>query len=68
MREPDENLVLARAKLNFARKGHGERCWDGDFTESAQIYGRSLLVLTRAEREEFLEQARHELRREPEAP
>lgn len=68
MREPDESLVLARAKLNFARKGHGERCWDSAFAADVETYGRTNLVLTQAERGEFLEQARHELRREPGGP
>ncbi|NEU11748.1 hypothetical protein G3T14_06335 [Methylobacterium sp. BTF04] len=64
MREPDENLVLARAKLNFACKSHGERCWDGIFSDNVKTYGRPVLVLSENERAEFLEQARHELRHE----
>lgn len=65
MSEPIESLVLARAKLNFARKGHGERCWDAEFTDSEALCGAALLPLSEAERQEFLDQARHELQREP---
>ncbi|MCJ2082862.1 hypothetical protein [Methylobacterium sp. J-090] len=68
MSEPEESLVLARAKLNFARKGHGERCWDAEpFDDPDGIRGNGcpILALSQAERDEFLEQARHELRRAP---
>lgn len=65
MLEPNESLVLARAKLNFTRTGHGDRCWDSDVAACQEIYGRTLYVLTQGERDEFLEQARHELRHEP---
>jgi hypothetical protein len=64
MKDVDAFLVLARAKLNFARKGHGERCWDADTADAHLTTDCTLLPLSEAEREEFLEQARHELRRE----
>lgn len=64
MPEPDEVLVLARAKLNFARKSHGDRCWDLDGDDD-DTYGAHLMTLSDGEREEYLEQARHELRHEP---
>jgi hypothetical protein len=64
MTEIDEVLVLARAKLNLARKGHGERCWDIDGAEAHPTSECPLLPLSEAEREEFLEQARYELHRE----
>jgi hypothetical protein len=67
MSEPDTHLVLARAKLNFARKDHGERCWDDESAIADAIHGRPVLPLTKTEREEFLAQARHELRREPQS-
>lgn len=67
MSDPVEPLVLARAKLNFARKGHGERCWDADFTEAEALCGAPLLPLDDAERAEFIAQARHELGQESQA-
>ena len=67
MSEPDEYLVLARAKLNFARKRPGGRVWDDGCARDE--FGTRLssrdLYLTEQERDEFLEQARHELRNEP---
>lgn len=65
MIEPDEMLVLARAKRNFAVTAHADRCWEPGSTASEESYGRTLMVLSDAEREEYLEQARHELRNEP---
>ena len=65
MTDPDEMLVLARAKRNFAVKAHADRCWEPDSTNCEESYGRSLMALSDAEREEYLEQARHELRNEP---
>ncbi|KQP31104.1 hypothetical protein ASF49_11020 [Methylobacterium sp. Leaf104] len=67
MTEADASLVLARAKLNFARKGHGERCWDADGADTRLTSDCTLLPLSETEREEFLEQARHELRQEASA-
>ena len=64
MTEIDAVLILAKAKLNFARKGHGERCWDTDSAEAHAISECPLLPLSDAERQEFLEQARYELQRE----
>ena len=64
MRETVAVLVLARAKLNFARKGHAERCWDADGADAHPTSECALLPLSDSEREEFLEQARHELRHE----
>jgi len=64
MKEADAVLVLARAKLNFARKSHGERCWDAAGANDHPTSECPLLPLSDAEREEFLEQARHELRSE----
>lgn len=64
MSQPDETLVLARAKLNFAQKCHGDRCWEA---EGDSAYDSHVLVLSEEERAEYLEQARHELRTEPTA-
>ncbi|MGU3359826.1 hypothetical protein ACLBWX_05775 [Methylobacterium sp. M6A4_1b] len=64
MIEADAFLVLARAKLNFARKSHGERCWDADGADAHLTSDCTLLPLSETERAEFLEQARHELRQE----
>ncbi|WP_375408080.1 hypothetical protein [uncultured Methylobacterium sp.] len=66
MAEPDETLVLARAKLNFAQKGHGDRCWERDAGGDG-TYGSHVMALSDEERTEYLEQARHELRSEPSA-
>ena len=66
MAEPDETLVLARAKMNFARKGHGDRCWDADMVVD-HVYGSPVMALSEEERSEYLEQARYELRTEPSA-
>lgn len=66
MAEPDETLVLARAKMNFARKGHGDRCWDADIDVDL-AYGSQVMALSEEERAEYLEQARYELRSEPSA-
>ncbi|WP_375465746.1 hypothetical protein [uncultured Methylobacterium sp.] len=65
MIEPDETLVVARAKRNFAAKGHGDRAWDADNAVQAPLCGGSILVLSQEERDEYLDQARHELRSEP---
>ena len=67
MSEPDEFLVLARAKLNFAQKCSGGRIWDEACAQDDAGTGLSRrdLCLTDEERAEFLEQARHELRNEP---
>ncbi|WP_336486133.1 hypothetical protein [Methylobacterium nigriterrae] len=64
MTEPDAMLVLARAKRNFAIKGHGDRVWDRAEAEDVEIRGTAVLPLSEEERAEYLEQARHELRRE----
>ena len=66
MAEPDETLVLARAKMNFAQKGHGDRCWDADI-DVDHAYGTHVMALSEEERSEYLDQARHELRTEPSA-
>lgn len=62
MIEPDEADVLARAKRTFIAKNHDDRAWDAAFTEREAREGHSVLCLTEAERREYLEQARHELR------
>lgn len=66
MVEPDESLVLARAKLNFAEKSHGDRCWQAE-PQGDGTYGSHVMALSDEERAEYLEQARHELRAEPSA-
>ena len=65
MVEPEEPLVLARAKHNFAARGHGDRAWDDGDVGQATLCGGPILVLSQAERDEYLDQARHELRSEP---
>ncbi len=67
MSEPDDYLVLARAKLNFARKCPGGRLWDNGCAQDEAVTRLSSkdLYLTDEERAEFLEQARYELRNEP---
>ena len=67
MIEPDETLVLARAKRNFAVKGHGDRAWESGNAVQAPVCGGPILVLSQEERDEYIAQARHELRTEPPA-
>ncbi len=65
MSEPDEAEVLARAKTTFAKNEHFGRTWDETTVAfTASLYNRAF-HLSHEEREEFLEQARHELRRMP---
>lgn len=67
MSKPDDFLVLARVKLNFALKCSGGRVWDEACAqdETGTSMSSRDLCLTEVERAEFLEQARHELRNEP---
>ena len=65
MIEPDASAVEARAKRNFAERGHGDRAWAPNEPGQAPLCGGSVLVLSEAEREEYRAQARHELRNEP---
>ena len=62
MSEPTEAEVLARAKRTFIAKNHDDRAWDVGFTEREARQGHSVACLTELERQEYIEQARHELR------
>ena len=62
MGEPTEVEVLARAKRNFISKNHNDRAWDAGFTEREVRQGHIVSCLTEFERQEYLDQARHELR------
>ena len=62
MSEPTEADVLARAKRTFIEKNHDDRAWDAGFTEREIRQGHRVACLTELERQEYLEQARHELR------
>jgi hypothetical protein len=62
MGEPTEDDVLARAKRTFIAKNHDDRAWDAGFTEREARQGHNVACLTELERQEYLEQARHELR------
>jgi hypothetical protein len=62
MGEPTEADVLARAKRTFIAKNHGDRAWDAGFTEREARQGHNVACLTELERQEYLEQARYELR------
>lgn len=62
MNEPTEAEVLARAKRTFIAKNHDDRAWDADFTKREARKGRIVNCLTELERQEYLDQARHELR------
>lgn len=62
MGEPTEAEVLARAKRTFIAKNHNDRAWDAGFTKREARRGHSVTCLTEVERQEYLEQARHELR------
>ena len=62
MSEPTEAEVLARAKRTFIAKNHDDRAWDASFTEREARRGHPVACLTGLERQEYLEQARHELR------
>ena len=66
MAEPDETPVPARAKRNFAGKCHGDRTWETEGNPD-HAYDSHVLALSKDERAEYLEQARHELRTEPSA-
>ncbi|WP_375455020.1 hypothetical protein [uncultured Methylobacterium sp.] len=65
MIEPEESLIVARAKRNFAAKGHGDRAWETDDPVQGPLCGGTVMVLSQAERDEYVAQARHELRNEP---
>jgi hypothetical protein len=65
MSEPIEDEVLARAKRTFIAKSRDDRAWDKSFTEREAREGHPVHCLTEIEREEYLEQARHELRNKP---
>ena len=60
--DADEAAALSRAKLNFANKCHGERVWDELTAEVGTGVPSRPFHLCDLEREEFLEQARHEIR------
>lgn len=62
MGEPTEADILARAKRTFIEKNHDDRAWDAGFTEREARHGHNVACLTELERQEYLEQARHELR------
>lgn len=62
MSEPTDVEVLARAKRTFIAKNHDDRAWDDEFTEREARQGHIVVCLTELERQEYLEQARHELR------
>jgi hypothetical protein len=62
MSEPNEDEVLARAKRTFIEKNHDDRAWDEAFTDREARKGHTVVCLTELERQEYLEQARHELR------
>ena len=62
MGEPTEAEVLARAKRTFIAKNHDDRAWDQGFTDRETRQGHSVACLSELERQEYLEQARHELR------
>jgi len=62
MSEPTDAEVLARAKRTFTSKNHNDRAWDEDFTDREARHGHNVVCLTELERQEYLEQARHELR------
>ncbi|GJE15194.1 hypothetical protein [Methylobacterium longum] len=62
MGEPTEADVLARAKRTFIAKNRDDRAWDAGFTEREVRHGHNVACLTELERQEYLEQARHELR------
>jgi hypothetical protein len=65
MTEPTEAEVLERAKLTFLAKSHDDRAWDKGATQCEADKGHSVMCLTEEERQEYLEQARHELRAQP---
>lgn len=65
MSEPTDADVLARAKRNFVARNRDDRAWDAAFTNREAREGHIVLCLSDAERDEYLEQARHELRNEP---
>lgn len=67
MIEPEKSLVVARAKRNFAAKGRGDRAWEADNPVQGPLCGGTVMVLSQAERDEYLAQARHELCNEPAA-
>ncbi|MCJ2095498.1 hypothetical protein MKK67_23795 [Methylobacterium sp. J-072] len=62
MSEPTEDEVLARAKRTFIEKNRDDRAWDEAFTGREARQGHTVACLTELERQEYLEQARHELR------
>jgi hypothetical protein len=65
MAEPTKAEALARAKRTFIAKNHDDRAWDKGFTDREARQGHSVACLTELERDEYLEQARHELRSRP---
>lgn len=62
MGEPNEADVLARAKRTFIEKNRDDRAWDAGFSDREARQGHNVACLTELERQEYLEQARHELR------
>lgn len=62
MSEPTDAEVLARAKRTFIARNHNDRAWDDEFTEREARRDHTVVCLTELERQEYLEQARHELR------
>lgn len=65
MSEPTDADVLARAKRTFIAKNHDDRAWDPAFTDREARQGHPVMCLSEQERQEYLEQARHELRNRP---
>ena len=65
MTESTEAEVLARAKSNFIDTTHDDRAWDKEAMQREADKGHSVMCLTEEERQEYLEQARHELRSRP---
>ena len=62
MSEPTDVEVLTRAKRTFTAKNHNDRAWDEVFTDWEVRQGNNVVCLTEVERQEYIEQARHELR------
>ena len=59
----NESAALAKAKLNFANKCHGERVWDELSAEVGMGLPGRPIHLSDQERAKFLQQARHERRK-----
>lgn len=65
MIESEPSAVEARARRNFAKRGHGDRAWETDDAGQVPLCGGIVLVLSETERDEYRAQARYELRHEP---